>query len=170
MNVYVFFASTSILLAACTGADNTGGHNGIRFDMTQKEVERKGFVCNPPREKQKNILADCRHMDMTGVAFGYPTKDYNIAIGPSGKVDKIGAKFVNINSASDYLSLHAKIVHFFPNKKEDGSMNGSLIMRDVWLANDNSSAVLLYIEGVPPVFGSSLSISFWSPRSRSETS
>lgn len=167
---YIYLSFSFLFIAACAKVDEKGGHNGIRFDMTQKEVEEKGFVCNSPEKKQSHILAVCKHMDMTGVAFGYPTKDYNIVIGPSGKVDKIGAEFSNITSASDYLSLHSKIKDFFPNKQEAGSIHESFAMRDVWTAKNNSAAILNYTEGVPPFIKSSLSISFWSSRSASESS
>lgn len=140
-------------------------HNGITFDMTQKEVENKGFVCNPPEEKDPNVKARCEHMDMTGVAFGYPTKDYSLTIGPSGKVDGISAKFSGNIATSDYLSLHNKIKHFFPEKDEKASFHSQgTATRDQWRAKNNAAAVLLLINGMPPYIKTSLSITFWSPR------
>lgn len=138
------------------------GHNGIRFDMTQKQVETKGFVCNPPKERKPTVIAECLHMDMSGVAFGFPTKDYRILIGSTKKVDMIGAEFVGHIGTEDYLSLHSKIEHFFPKKTQ--SQQASMVIRDVWRANDNAAAVLLLIRGIQP----SLSITFWSPRVMAE--
>jgi len=141
------------------------GHNGISFDMTQQEVEKKGFVCNPPEKKDPNVKAECEHMDLTGVAFGYPTKDYRLIIGSSGKVDMIGAEFGGHIATSDYFSLHSKIKHFFPTKDEKASFHAQgTATRDQWRAKNNASAVLLLIYGVPPITKTSLSITFWSPR------
>lgn len=141
------------------------GHNGISFDMTQQEVEKKGFVCSPPKEKNPSIKAECEHMDLTGVAFGYPTKDYSLIIGPSGKVDNINANFGGHISIEDYLGLHRKIEHFFPEKNEKASFHAQgTATRDEWRDKTNASAVLLLFYGTPPITKTRLSISFWSPR------
>lgn len=141
------------------------GHNGIRFDMTQKQVEAKGFVCNPPEEKKSDVVAECQHMDMTGVAFGFPTKDYRILIGSTKKVDMIGAEFSGRVGTEDYFSLHRKIEHFFPKKYEAGTVHEQgMVRRDEWRANNNASAVLMLMNGIPPITKTSLSITFWSPR------
>lgn len=144
------------------------GHNGIRFDMTQQQVEAKGFVCNPPKEKKPDVIAECRHMDMTGVAFGFPTKDYSILIGPTTKVDSIGAEFSGRIGTEDYFDLHHKIVHFFPIEHKAGSMHSESIRRDEWRSNNGAAAVLLLLKGTPPVTRTSLSIRFWSPRAMAE--
>lgn len=141
------------------------GHNGINFDMSQKEVEKLGFVCNPPKEKDPDTKANCEHMDMTGVAFGFPTRDYRVRIGSSGKVDMISSEFsVNLSTA-EYIRLHSKIEHFFPTKDEDASFHAQgTARRDQWRAKNNAAAVLLLMNGIPPVTETSLGISFWSPR------
>lgn len=163
----------SIVVAAiCFGASANSramdGHNGIRFEMTQKDLEEKGFVCNPPKEPKIHIRALCEHMDMTGIAFGFPTKDYRIIIGPSGYVDKIGAHFSGRISMADYLGLSSKIEHFFPKKYAPGTIYAKTSRIDEWRADNNASAVLIYFQGVPPVIDQSLSINFWSPRAMAE--
>ena len=157
----------SLLLSCSAGSDNksTYSHNGINFDMTQKDVEEKGFVCNPPEEQNPSIKTECKHMDLTGVAFGYPTKDYSLIIGPTGKVDKIGAEFNGNMSMDDYLKLHREIEFFFPNKDEKGTFHSQgTVRRDEWRDKNNTSAVLLLFDGIPPITKGSLSITFWSPR------
>lgn len=145
MNKSALLSIAIACMTVLTCAHAMDGHNGIQFDMSQKEVEAKGFVCNPPKEKIDHILSLCAHMDMTGVAFGDPTKDYSIVIGPSGKVDQISAVFANTANVSDYVSLSAKIVNFFPNKHEPSTMHESHVMTDEWRAHDNSAAVLTYL-------------------------
>ena len=146
------------------------GHNGIRFDMTQKQIEAKGFVCNPPEEKTPDVIAECQHMDMTGVAFGFPTKDYRILIGPTKKVDMIGAEFSGRIGTEDYLSLHRKIEHFFPKKNEAGTLHEQgMVRRDEWRAKNNAALVLLLVSGIPPITNTSLSVTFWSPRAMAES-
>jgi len=168
MKILTSVTLAAICFGAAVNANAMDGHNGIHFNMKQKDVEAKGFVCNPPKEPQKHILAVCKHMDMTGVAFGFPTKDYNLVIGASGKVDKIGAEFSNPISMADYFSLHPKIEHFFPQKYEAGSKHADSVIRDEWRAKNNSAAVLMYFKGVPSITNSSLRISFWSQRAMAE--
>lgn len=145
------------------------GHNGISFDMTQEQVEEKGFVCNPPKEEMQDVVAECQHMDMTGVAFGFPTTDYQILIGSAKNVVMIGAKFSGNLSAADYLSLQRKIEHFFPNKEEAKTVYvKNQFRRDVWRANNNATAVLVLMNGVPPIIKTSLTIAFWNPRRKLE--
>ena len=143
------------------------GHNGIRFDMSQKDVEKLGFVCNPEKEQDSYYKADCEHMDMTGVVFGHPTKDYVVNIGPSNKVDMIQATFSELKTIYDppYYKLRSKIEHFFPTKDESVSFNspGNLV-RDGWRSNNTALAVLVYVKGSPPIIETSLNISFFSPR------
>jgi hypothetical protein len=107
-------------------------------------------------------------MDMTGVAFGFPTKDYRILIGPTKKVDMIGAEFSGTIDTEDYLSLHRKIEHFFPKKNEAGTVQESMVRRDEWRANNGAAAVLLLIKGIPPITKTSLHITFWSPRAMAD--
>ena len=141
------------------------GHNGINFDMTQKQVEIKGFVCNPPKEESSSIKAECKHMDFTGVAFSFPTNDYTIYIGPSGKVDIITADFSKQLSLTDNLKLYRNIEHFFPTKYEKGAFySEGLMRRTEWRAKNNASAVLLFINAMPPVRDATTSITFTSPR------
>jgi len=157
----------SLLLSCSAGTDNksTYSHNGISFDMTQKDVEEQGFVCNPPEEQNSDIRANCKHMDLTGIAFGYPTKDYSLIIGSTGKVDKIGAEFSENISMDAYFKLHREITFFFPNKYEKGTFHSQgTARRDEWRDKNNTSAVLLLFDGIPPVTKTSLSITFWSPR------
>lgn len=148
-----------------TGASSRGfdGHNGIRFDMKQKDIEAKGFVCKPRKEKVNHIHVECNHMDMTGVAFGFPTKDYSVAIGSEGRVTFIRADFSGNISTSDYLGLNSKIELFFPDKVSELSMYSNLARRDHWKDKNNSAAVLLWTAGVEPYISQKLSITFWSP-------
>lgn len=149
-----------IIFASSTFAFASEGHNGILFKMTQKQVEAKGFVCNPPDEKSETMMADCRHMDMTGVAFGYPTKDYRVVIGPSKKVDMIIADFSGRITTDQYLDLHYKIKHFFPKKNEAATINDGDFIHNEWRANNNVAVWLNLFTSSP----SSMSISFVSPR------
>ena len=140
------------------------GHNGIGFDMSQNEVEAKGFVCNPPNERGANYIAECEHMDMTGVAFGYPTNYYRVRIGKNKKVIMIGAVFSGTITQEDYFKLQNKIEFFFPKKDEKASFyKQGMAIRDEWNDQNNASAVLLYVKGIPPITKTSISITFWSP-------
>ena len=140
-------------------------HNGINFNMTQHEIEEKGFVCNPSKGKNSNIESKCEHMDMTGVAFGFPTKDYRLTIGPSGKVDIISADFSGRIDSADYFSIQSKIQHFFPTQNEVATLHEQgLLRRDEWVSNDNAAAVLTYVSAIPPFTKQTLSIAFRSPR------
>jgi len=163
ITIAIAIIATIFLMPASVSGFN--GHNGITFDMTQNEVEKKGFVCNPLEKEDRRIKYRCNHMDLTGVAFGYNTKDYNLAIGHSGKVIKIGANFTGIKTVSDYLNLHTQIEQFFPNKYEKGSMHEKSLTREEWRSKNNSSVVLIHFKGSPPYIQPSLVLSFWSPKS-----
>ncbi|PTQ85288.1 hypothetical protein [Agitococcus lubricus] len=156
------------IFTICSHAIAFDGHNGISFDMTQKQVEAKGFVCHPPQEKNPSVIAECQHTNMTGVAFGFPTKDYQISIGPTKKVDMIGADFSGRISKKDYVGLFRKIEQLFPKKDETGTFHEGTVLRDVWRANNNAAVILLLMNGVPPITESSLGITFWSPRAMAE--
>lgn len=104
-------------------------------------------------------------MDLTGVAFGYDTKDYSLIIGPNGKVNMISADFRGHIATSDYFSLLNKIEHFFPKKNEKGTFHAQgTVRRDEWRSKNNAVAILLLIIGIPPITKTNLSITFWSPR------
>lgn len=156
-----------VIAAACfnTSAYAVDGHNGIRFDMTQKDLEAKGFVCRAPKAKQTNDLAECQHMDFTGVAFGFPTNDYRIFIGSNGKVDRIIASFSGNFSYTDSLSLGHKIEHFFPNKKRSATVVSEIFQSETWVAENNAVAVTRFIRGTPPFLKNSFTIIFGSPES-----
>lgn len=163
-------AYIALATVCCSYAIASDGHNGIRFDMTQKQVEAKGFVCNSTAEVTSSVIAQCRHMDMTGVAFGFPTKDYRVSIGRTKRVDMIGADFSARIGTADYFSLHEKIAHFFPTKNAAGTLTGQdIAVRTEWRAKNNAAAVLLLIKGAPPIIKDSLSITFWSPRAIADT-
>lgn len=142
------------------------GHNGIRFDMNQKQVEAKGFSCNPPKEKKdSDVIAVCHHMDMTGVAFGIPTQEYEVRIGPTKRVDEIRAELVGMRNLSDILSLHRKVENFFPKKDEAGSHRAQgMYSRDAWRANNNAGVAVFMFSGVPPITKTTVSVMFYSPR------
>jgi len=77
----------------------------------------------------------------------------------------IGAEFSGRVGTEDYFSLHRKIEHFFPKKYEAGTVHEQgMVRRDEWRANNNASAVLMLMNGIPPITKTSLSITFWSPR------
>jgi hypothetical protein len=148
------------------GSRSTGGfdgHNGIRFDMKQKDIEAKGFVCRPRKEKITHIHVECNHMDMTGVAFGFPTKDYNVTLGSTGKVTFISADFSGNINTSEYLGLNSKIELFFPNKIPELTMYSEVARIDHWRDKNNFAAVLLLTAGVEPYISQKLKITFWSP-------
>lgn len=141
------------------------GHNGIRFNMTQKSVEAMDFACNTPKEKNPMIAVECFHMDMTGKVFGYQTQDYEVRIGPSGKVDMISAKIIGVKTLSDIIELHLKIQKFFPKKDEEGShRKQGMYSRDAWRAKDGSGISLFLFNAIPPVTKTTLDITFQSPR------
>lgn len=160
---FTWVAIAAVCFAAPISAFAFDEHNGISFNMTQKEVEKKGFVCNPS-EGYPNIKAKCQHMDLTGVAFGYPTKDYKVSIGTSGKVDIISADFSGQLKTSNFFDIRGKIKHFFPTKNEEATFNYQGVSREEWRSKDNAAAVLVLMPGTPPFSETSLSITFRSPR------
>ncbi len=130
--------------------------------MSQKTVEAKGFVCNPPKETEENTLALCRHMDMAGTAFGLPTQNYTLTLGRSGGVRGISADFSRDVSTTDYFEVRRQIEDFFPDKYDPGTIHAQgSVRRDEWRAPDGSAAVLLLSNGVPPITRTKLMISFW---------
>lgn len=134
--------------------------------MTQKQVEALNFVCNPPEEPDPYKLAECHHMDMTGVAFGYPTQDYEVTIGPSKKVDRIEAKLIGVRSLADVLELHQKVKKFFPIEDKQGThRHQGTYSRDAWRTKNNAGLSLFFSSGAPPIAKSYLSVTFHSPRS-----
>jgi hypothetical protein len=162
MAKFVLIAVLFIFIGSIS-TDASEGHNGILFNMTQKQVEGKGFVCNPPEEKSDTTIAVCNHIDMTGIAFGYPTKDYEVRIGPSKKVDTIRASFSGEITSDQYFDLHSRIPLFFPKKDEAATDNNSKYYEcNEWRAKNNSSARLCLFYRPK----TSMGICFFSPRAQ----
>ena len=120
-------------------------HNGIRFDMTADEIKAMGFRCDPPKKQDAWEILNCAHMSMVGEFFGFPTFDYEVDIGPSGKVDSIGAKIRNVRTLGEMLSLQNKVQRFFPIKDEKGTHSQQgMYTRDAWLDEQNEGIYLFY--------------------------
>lgn len=103
---------------------------------------------------------------MTGVAFGVPTRNYEVGIGNDGRVSYIRADLVGIRSAADYLALLTNISGFFPRKDEANthSRQGSY-MREAWRANNNTGISVFYAPGVRGIIKDTLWVTFFSPDS-----
>lgn len=158
-----------LLFSSSLSAFAVDGHNGITFKMTQKQVEAKGFVCNPEKER-KDVIAVCNHMEMKGAAFGNPTENYEVSIGINKKVDGIKAELVGFSAnVEDYLELTMKIQKFFPNKDEKLSFNGEgYFIKDFYRSKDKSGAAILITKPMPPIIKGKTVITFYSPYAMSQ--
>lgn len=130
-----------------TGID---GHNGIKFDMTQKQLESKGFICNP-EPKPDMTITKCKHMDMTGVAFSVPTQNYTVHIGRDNHVAIISADLVGVRRYEDYTHLLNTVSEFFPTKDEASSSSnsgsGMILQRDAWRDKNNAGIAVSFFSG-----------------------
>ncbi len=158
-----------LLFSSSLSAFAVDGHNGITFKMTQKQVEAKGFVCNPEKER-KDIIAVCNHMEMTGTAFGNPTENYEVSIGANKKVNEIKADLVGFStSIESYLALTLKMEKFFPIKDEKLSFNGEgYFVKDFYRSKDKSGAAFFMTKPMPPISKGSKVITFYSPYAMSQ--
>ena len=158
-----------LLLSSSLSAFAVDGHNGITFKMTQKQVEAKGFVCNSEK-RLKNIIAVCNHMEMTGIAFGYPTENYEVRIGANKKVNAIQADLVGFStSIENYIDLMLKIEKFFPIKDEKLSFGGDgYFVKDFYRSKDKSGAALFITKPMPPISKGGSAITFHSPYAMSQ--
>lgn len=158
-----------LFLSSSLSAFAVDGHNGITFKMSQKQVEAKGFVCNPEKEK-KDIIAVCNHMEMRGTAFGNPTENYEVSIGTNKKVNEIKADLVGFStSIESYIDLTLKIEKFFPIKDEKLSFNGEgYFVRDFYRSKDKSGAAFFMSKPMPPISKGSKIITFYSPYAMSQ--
>ncbi|WP_137916817.1 hypothetical protein [Hydrogenophaga sp. 2FB] len=68
---------------------SSGGHNGIRFDMSRAEVERMGFVCRESTEAESSGNMRCVHMEMTGRAFSKDLERYKVDFDRNGAMTQI---------------------------------------------------------------------------------
>lgn len=127
------------------------GHNGIRFDMTQKQLESKGFICHPNNKEERLTIATCKHMDMSGVAFSLPTQNYEVQIGSDKRVAWIRADISGIHSMADYIALVTNISEFFPKKDAAGTLRGSSFRKDAWRDNNNAGISVSYFAGAEGV-------------------
>lgn len=140
------------------------GHNGIKFDMTQKQIESLGFICNPSDKPKKFDISTCRHMDMTGVAFGVPTGNYVVTIGSDERVADIRADLSGISKTQDYFALLTNISGFFPKNDEPENYNSGTgtIIRN-WRANNNAGIGVFRSPGVKGILKDTLWVNFRSP-------
>jgi len=160
-----------LLFSSSLSAFAVDGHNGITFGMSQKQVEAKGFVCNPSSDaERKDIIAVCNHMEMTGTAFGNPRGNYEVSIGTNKKVNEIKADLVGFStSIESYLALTLKLEKFFPIKDEKLSFNGQgYFIKDFYRSKDKSGAAVLITKPMPPISQGSKVITFYSPYAMSQ--
>lgn len=155
-----FVIAIILLVASSCYSYAIDGHNGIKFNMTQKQLEKMGFICNPNTDAKQLFIADCRHMDMTGVAFNIPAQNYSVSIGKNKRVATILADLIGIRTLDDYIALIVNISEFFPKKDEAGtkSIEGYL-QRDAWRAKNNAGIALNFFTRSGP----RVTIGFFSP-------
>lgn len=139
------------------------GHNGITFNMSQRQVEKKGFICQSQTKDRLGIIARCLHMDMTGVAFGVPTQNYEVEIDSNKRVASIQADLIGIRTLADYLALHNRIDKFFPKKDESRSFAADVGRLDFWRDKDNSGISVYISPGVRGITKDTKWVTFWSP-------
>ena len=157
------FIGFTLLIVSCS-AFAIDGHNGILFEMTQAQIESKGFICNPTTIGEK-VVTRCKHMDMTGVAFSVPTNNYEVQIGADGHVDSIQSDLLGIRSTADYLALLGNISGFFPAKDESRNLHSQGVMMDWWRANNGAAISVFYSSGVRGILKDTLHVTFHSPKS-----
>jgi len=157
------------LLLFVTGCDSRKGvsvtkpgdtiteHNGIKFDMSQKQVEAMGFVCKPEEDRHHTTIAKCKHSKMTGTAFDYRTKNYRLSISTSGKVGVIFAEIVGMpyweyNTSSQQLTqdLFSKIQKTFPIKADSRGVPGSYVNSE-WNTRDGFKLSVIMFPGMSTV-------------------
>jgi tol-pal system protein YbgF len=133
-----------LLLVSSSYSYAIDGHNKIKFNMTQKQLEKIGFICNPVTDDQL-IVAKCKHMDMTGVAFNVPAQNYTVTIGRNKKVAEIKADLIGISDLKAYIKLKHNIDEFFPNKNNSIKKPAKIgWFQDGWIANNNAG-INLYV-------------------------
>lgn len=160
MKKFAFVVLLSTTTLYCHAID---GHNGIKFEMTQQQLESIGFICNPNTKKEREPIATCRHIDMTGIAFGVPTRNYAVEIDSDNRVSSIRVD-IGINSMADYIELNTNISGFFPNNDEfeTDSKQGSYI-KNGWRANNNAGIWFTYFSGVKGIVKDKFWLIFNSP-------
>ncbi len=138
------------------------GVSGITFDMTQQEVEKKGFVCKD-EEVHPKIKIKCQHIDMTGEAFGFTLGQYTLGIGLTGKVELITARFNGKISVVDRSLIKARMADFFPLEVKDKAFSGDSVTQNVWRAKNDVTALLIFRRGIDTYVKPALILTFWSP-------
>jgi len=142
------------------------GSNGIKFTMSQKDVEKMGFLCDSPeKEADARIMAICKHRKMTGMALNRPTNKYGVVILKDGKVGAIFASFPEENE-SEFNFLEDQLREFFPIPVRKDNMEYSHeTVED--RANKEGVVARLYCSHEFTIgdhyFSTKISISFFSP-------
>jgi len=150
--------------------DTITEHNGIKFDMSQKQVEAMGFVCEPEEGRDHIVIAECKHSKMIGTAFDYKTKDYTLLISASGKVGTVSAEIIGVphweygtNSRQLTQDLFLKIRKTFPIKTYSGGIIGSSVNEE-WYTRDGFRLSVTMLSGIAAVSNkSSTSMHISSP-------
>lgn len=144
------------------------GHNGIKFDMTKKQIEAMGFSCVVPEDGTKDYLSECRHIEMSGNVFGFGTNNYKVKIGLNKRVATISADLLGIRTSEQYLELLVKVRDFFPVEDTFFSFHAETVDRYAFRAKDKSGISLLYSKGVEGYLNDTFRITFESPSYLSE--
>ena len=164
----IFISFTLFIVSSTVFAID--GHNGILFEMTQTQAESKGFICNRNPKSDEYVIAECKHMEMTGVAFGLPANNYEIKIGIDGHVAAIKTELLGIRSTADYLALVLNIGGFFPIKDEalaySHTTENSRTEMQGWRANNNATIWLIadfYSSSLRQFLKDKVTVEFLSP-------
>ena len=149
------------MLYGC-GSDSVtvGGHNGITFDMNQKDVEKLGFVCKESKPDDW-FSVSCSHMSMTGRVFEHNTESYRLIINrQDGKVCQIDATFTDASNLPDYMLISTKVPDFYST--EEYSHVSATMHDTMWIDKNKARLILTYFQGLPPLLPSNITVHFWS--------
>jgi hypothetical protein len=152
----------AVLVSTFSNAQAFDEFGKVKFKMTRKQVESKGYACTASPLDIGEVV--CRNFDLRNSAYGYMASNYMVILGTDKKVYQISADILGIRRTEDYLDLVQKVTFMFPIEDEANStsVQGAFVRyarRDA----SNVGALVVMAAGASGVRAMNFSISYTSP-------
>lgn len=152
----------TLLMLGASNALAIDGFGNVKFMMTSKQVEAKGYVCASDPVLDNKIL--CQHPHLKNSAYGYIATNYKVIFSTDKKISQISAELRGINSSEEYFELLRKISILFPIIDRDKEVSGRRVfVRNVRRNQSHVGAAVSMLAGVPGIRGATVTLSYIPP-------
>lgn len=149
----------SLLVFISSNARAVEEFGNVKFSMTRKQVEERGYTCGKSRVSEALI---CRNPNLRNRVLGYLASNYSVFFESGEHISYISAD-MGIDTMEDYIALRQRAAIEYPISDERYDLNSEGVIRH-FQRNDKRGAVSVMIfSGVPGIKKTNISLSYYSP-------